>query len=103
MKIQDFNRSKTNEYDIEDINMMLSYYETNDIEVAVNKFVEELNDRGLMMLETLFQQVIAKKLPWHSLHICIDFCIERERYEDCQMLLRGMKYWEEFGDNDEVD
>lgn len=100
LNIRDYNRSKTGEYDEEDINLFLSYYKTNDLSVAVSKLVEELRNRGFLMMETFFQRVVTKELPWHSLHICINYCVEKEMYEECQMLLRGLKYWEEFGDND---
>jgi hypothetical protein len=99
MLLNYYTYGKAQLYGVDELDLMLKYYGVKTIGEAVSKFLSQYNN-WVVKVEFFAKDVISEKLPWQTLHICMDYCRSKEDYESCKMLKRAIKYWESYGDND---
>ncbi len=97
--LNDYTYGKHHLYGQDELDLFMKFYGVKTIAEAVSKFLSGY-DNWVFKVELFAKEVISERLPWLTLHICMDYCKSKEDYESCKMLNRATKYWESFGDND---
>ena len=95
-------RPTTLKYEFEDIELFLSYFQTYDLNAAVDEFESRFVEmpEALSYLDLLEKEVVKKRLPYHSLYIAYDFRIRRDEFELAKKYPWILKYWDYKGLND---